>query len=62
MPTETTAPRLVWDRDAEIERILTMPDDKLLAEVIAEGGDPHVIAEQERARFREILELVRHFR
>jgi hypothetical protein len=53
--------RLVWDLDAEVERIMTMPASELLAEVITEGYDPHAIAEQERARFREILELVKHF-
>lgn len=40
--------------DAEIEHILSMPDDELLAEAVANGEDVHALAEESSALFAAI--------
>jgi hypothetical protein len=41
--------------DEEIDRILRMSDEEILAEVIAEGRDPEQIAREGRAIFERVL-------
>ena len=41
--------------DDEIERLLTISDEELLAEVIAAGDDPEEIARECRAIFERAL-------
>lgn len=45
--------------DAEVERILAMSDDEILAEVRAAREDPEQIASQMRALFERIVSTVR---
>lgn len=56
MSDEKTAPglRLVWDQNAEIDRIMTMPDAEVRAEMIADGLDP----DEEVAKMREFLAAI----
>jgi hypothetical protein len=44
--------------DPELERILAMSDDEILAEVIAAGDDPEEIARECRAIFERALAQV----
>lgn len=41
--------------DAEVERILAMSDDEVLAEVRAEGLDPEVVAAEMQAMVNKLL-------
>jgi hypothetical protein len=43
------------NEDEEIERILRMSDEEILAEVRAEGRDPEQIAREGRAIFERVL-------
>lgn len=47
-----------WDlakADAEVERILALSDEEVLAEIRKEGGDPEIIAAESRLMFDRIL-------
>lgn len=46
------------DDDAELERILAMSDEEILAECIANGEDPAEVAREGRAIFERALAQV----
>lgn len=41
--------------DAEVERLLAMTDEEIIAEIEAEGRDPNVVAEEVRGIFERAI-------
>lgn len=41
--------------DAEVERILAMSDDEIIAEAVAEGMDPEIVAAEMQAMVSKLL-------